>query len=309
MALPEIAILGAGNVGREVAFWTALKELGDIVWWNRTPETAIGNALDLAQAGPVAGFEVSVRGTGDISEIKRSRVVVITAGVPRKPGQAREELVASNAAVVKSLSEQVRKHSPHSVVIVVTNPVDAMAYLALKATRFPKQRVLGMAGILDSSRFRYFISQELGLSHRKVSAMVLGSHGEDMVPVLSRAKADGRPLHKILDEKKLKGLVEKTRGAGAEIVKLLNANASFSVGASVALMLEAIVKGKKSVQPCSAYLEGEYGLRDVCIGVPVRLGKRGAEKIIEAKLWPEEMQALHKAAERMRELNAIAMKA
>jgi len=298
----KISIIGAGNVGREVASWCAVKELGDIVLWNRSKNRAIGNALDLMEAGPLVGFDVNILGTGDLKDTKNSDIIVFTSGLPRKPGMPREELVGKNAGIVIALVKKLAKLSPKAILIMVTNPLDAMAYAAIKASKFPRERVIGMAGILDSSRFESFIAQKLNVSTRDVSTLVLGSHGEQMVPLPRYATVGGIPLTSLLSKTEIDKLVKRTKKAGAEIVALLKANASFSVGGAAARMVEAIMKDKKEILPCSALLTGEYGMRNVYVGVPCVIGSKGIEKIIKLKLNASEKKQLVNAASSVKAL-------
>lgn len=298
----KISIIGIGNVGREVAAWCAIKELGDIVLWNRTKEKAIGNALDLTEAAPLIGFDVNIKGTANVNDTKDSSIIVFTAGLPRKPGMKREELVQANTKVVFPLVKKLSKLSPKAVLIMVTNPLDAMAYAAFKASKFKRERVIGMAGILDSSRLSSFIAKELNVSVRKVSALVLGSHGENMVPLPRLATVGGVKLEELMSKKKINELVKHTKEAGAEIIKLLKANASFSVGASAARLVESVIRDKKEILPCSVYLKGEYGLKDIFIGLPCIIGAEGIEKIIELKLNKQEKNQLNKAAKRIKQM-------
>lgn len=298
----KISIIGAGNVGREAAAWCAIKELGDIVLWNRTKEAAIGNALDLSEAAPLIGFDARIKGTGNLGDTKNSDIVVITSGLPRKPGMTREDLVKSNAGIVADLSKKVAKLSPKAVLVVLTNPLDAMSYVALKASKFPKQRVIGMAGILDGSRFKSFIAEELNVSVNDVSAVVLGSHGEDMVPLPRLSEIGGVNLYELMPKEKIEKIVERTKNAGAEIVKLLSANASFSVGAATARLVESIVKDKKEILSCSVLLNGEYGINGVYLGVPCVIGIKGVEKIIQLSLNKAEKSLLEAASKRIKSL-------
>jgi len=298
----KISIIGAGNVGREVASWCAVKELGDIVLWNRSKNRAIGNALDLMESAPLVGFDVSITGTGDLKKTRKSDVIVVTSGLPRKPGMTREELVGVNAKIMVPLVKKLAKLSPKAILVIVTNPLDAMTYAAYKASKFPKKRVIGMAGILDSSRFCSFIAQELKVSNKDVSALVLGSHGEAMVPLPRHATVNGIPLTELLGKRKIEKLIKHTKQAGAEIVKLLKANASFSVGGAAARLVESIIRDKKEILPCSAYLSGEYGLKNVFIGVPCKIGAKGIEKIVELRLNAAEKKQLHKAADSIKKM-------
>lgn len=306
MIKPKISIIGAGNVGREVAFWCCLKELGDVVLYNRTAETAIGNALDIMEAGPIAGFDTEIKGTGKLEDTRNSDVIVFTAGIARKAGQTREELVGINAKIVAENVKKLAKLSPKSIIVVVTNPLDAMTYVSLKASKFSGNRVVGMSGILDSSRFSSFVAQEYGVSRKEVESLVLGSHGEAMVPLPRFSTVNGIPVLDLLPANKIKKIEEHIKIAGEEIVRLLGTNASISTGAAVVKMVEAILHDEKALLPCSAYLKGEYGIMDLCIGAPVILGAKGIEKIVELKLNASEKARLQKATASIRKVTEIA---
>jgi len=298
----KISIIGAGNVGRETASWCAIKELGDIVIWNRTKEKAVGVALDLMEAGSVAGYDVDIVGTGNLSKTKGSDIIVFTSGFPRKPGMKREELVGKNAGIVRPLIKELAKLSPNAIILMLTNPLDVMAYVAFKASGFSRKKVIGMAGILDSSRFESFIAKDLGVSVKDVSALVLGSHGENMVPLPRLASVGGVRLSEMMSERRVRVLVEHTKKAGAEIVELLNANASFSVGAAASRLVESISKDKREVLPCSVYLSGEYGLKGLFIGVPCIIGEKGLERIVRLKLNAGEKKLLADAGKRIKKM-------
>jgi malate dehydrogenase len=297
MGRPKISIIGAGAVGATAAHWAASKELGDIVLTDIIEGLPQGKALDLWEAGPVEGFDNRIVGTNGYEETSDSDVVVITAGIARKPGMSREDLLATNKAIVGQVVEEVVKRSPNAL-LVVSNPLDTMTYLAKHVSGFPKNRVMGQAGVLDSSRFRAFVADALQVSVEDTSALVLGGHGDEMVPVPEYCTVAGIPVSQLLPKEKLDKIVERTRKAGGEIVALLKTgSAFFSTGAAVIQMVEAILKDKRRVLPCSAYLEGEYGLRDICFGVPVKLGAEGVEKIIEVELNKEEQAAVKRSAE------------
>lgn len=298
----KISIIGAGNVGREVASWCAVKELGDIVIWNRSKNRAVGNALDLMEAAPIVGYDANITGTNNLRKTKNSDIIVFTAGLPRKPGMTREDLIGTNAKIITPLVKKLSRLSKKSILIMVTNPLDVMAYAALKASRFNKKRVIGMAGILDSSRFKSFIAKELKVSVDDVSALVMGSHGENMIPLPRLATVGGVGLQDLLRKHKINSLVKRTQNAGLEIVKLLKENASFSVGACATKVVESIIKDKKEILPCSAYLSGEYGLRNVFIGVPCVIGANGIEKIIKLKLNKHEKSQLKASAKRIKQM-------
>ncbi len=299
----KITIVGSGNVGATAALWAALKELGDIVLFNRTKGLAKGKALDLKEASPLEGFDLAITGTDQYEDTRDSDVVVVTAGLPRQPGMSRDELLNKNAAVVAEICAQTAKYSPEAVLIVVTNPVDAMVHVAFKAAGFPKNRVIGMAGILDSTRFRTFISLELGVSVEDISALVLGGHGDFMVPLPRHASVSGIPLTDLLPEERINALIERTRYGGAEILSLQKVSSAFyAPAAAVEQMVEAVVRDKKRILPCVAYLQGEYGLEGIFMGVPVLLGAGGVERVLELTLTPAELAALQKSADAVRKL-------
>ncbi|MCX7969738.1 MAG: malate dehydrogenase [Armatimonadetes bacterium] len=299
---PKIAVIGAGMVGSSAALKMAQKELGDIVLVDVVEFVAEGKALDMAESSPLDGFDVALIGkTNDYSVIKDSDVVVITAGVPRKPGMTRMDLLMTNAGIVETIANHIRELAPNSIVIVVTNPLDVMTYVAWKVTGFPRERVMGQAGVLDSIRMRYFVALELGVSVKDVQAMVLGSHGDQMVPLPRYTTVAGVPITELLPPDTIERINDRTRKAGTEIVNLLKiGSAYYAPGAAVVEMVEAIVRDKKRLMPCSVLLKGEYGLSDVFIGVPIILGKNGVEKIVELKLTEEELKALHQSAEEVR---------
>ena len=297
MKRKKITIVGAGNVGATAAHWAAERELGDIVLVDVVEGMPQGKALDLMEARPIEGFDVEIVGTNGYGETKDSDVVIITSGLARKPGMSREDLLQKNKEIVESVTKEAAKNSPSSIIIVVSNPLDTMAYLAKKVSNFPRNRVMGMAGILDTARFRTFIAMELNVSVEDVQALVLGGHGDDMVPLTRYATVGGIPLAKLLPQDKIDKIVERTRKAGGEIVALLKTgSAYYSPSLAAVQMAEAILKDKKKVVPVAAYLEGEYGLNDIYFGVPVILGANGVEKIIEVELIPEEKEAVKKSA-------------
>lgn len=301
----KITVIGSGNVGATTALWAALRELGDIVLFNRTKGLAEGKALDLKEASPLEGFDLEISGTDRFEDTRDSDVVVVTAGLPRQPGMSREELLHKNASIVGDLCAQIAKSSPHAVLILVTNPVDAMVHVAAKATAFPKHRIVGMAGILDSSRFRTFIALELGVSVEDINALVLGGHGDFMVPLPRHASVSGIPITDLLSEARIKALIERTRHGGAEILSLQKVSSAFyAPAAAIEQMVETIVRDKKRVLPCVAYLEGEYGIHGIFMGVPVLLGAKGVERVLELKLNAAELEALRKSADAVRKLVA-----
>jgi malate dehydrogenase len=297
MARPKITVVGAGNVGATCAHWAAARELADVVLVDVVAGMPQGKALDLMQARPIFGFNAEVVGANDYQATKGSQVVIITAGIPRKPGMSREDLINTNKEIVAGVTREVAARSPNAFLIIVSNPLDAMCYVARKVSGFPSRRVMGMAGILDTARFRCFIAMELEVAVEEIQAMVLGGHGDDMVPVASATNVSGVPLTSLLSKKRIAALVARTRGGGGEIVALLKTGSAFYAPAAAAVqMAEAILKDQRRLVPVSAYLSGEYGLHDLYFGVPVILGARGIEKIITLKLSREEEAMLHKSA-------------
>ncbi len=300
---PKITIVGAGTVGTAAAHWIASRELGDVILTDIVEGLPQGKALDLQQAGPVAGFDVRVVGTNDYAETAGSDLVIVTAGVPRRPGMTREELVGINAGIVRSVMAEVVPRSPQAVFVVVTNPLDAMTYLAYRTSGLPRERVFGLSGALDSARFRTFLALELGVSLRDVQAMVIGAHTDkDMVPLASLANVRGVPVQRLLPPDRLAAVVARTRRAGAEITELMKASAFTAPGAALCAMAEAILRDQHQLVPCCVYLDGEYGEQDVCIGVPVVLGARGVERIVEVPLVEEEERAFRASVAAVREL-------
>jgi malate dehydrogenase len=297
MGRPKITVVGAGNVGATCAHWAAARDLADVVLVDVVEGMPQGKALDLMQARPVFGFNVDVVGTNDYEATKGSKVVIITAGIPRKPGMSREDLINTNKNIMATVTKEVVAKSPNTFIIVVANPLDAMCYVAHKVSDFPRKRVMGMAGILDTARFRCFIAMEMKVAVDEIQAMVLGGHGDDMVPVVSATNISGVPLTSLLSKKRIAALVERTRKGGGEIVSLLKTGSAFYAPAAAAVqMAEAILKDQKRLVPVSAYLDGEYGLNDLFFGVPVILGAGGIEKIIPLKLSKEEEAMLQKSA-------------
>ena len=299
----KITIVGAGNVGATTAHWAVAKELGDVVLIDIVDGMPQGKALDLAESSPIAGFDCGLLGTNDYADTANSDVVVVTAGIPRRPGMSRDDLLNTNAKIVGSVVSNIAKHSPQAYMIVVSNPLDAMVYVAKQVSGWPKNRVMGMAGVLDSARFRYFIAQELGVSVEDVHGFVMGGHGDTMVPVPRYATVTGIPITQLLSEAQIARLVQRTRDGGAEIVNFLKQGSAFyAPGASIVQMVEAIVRNKKRLLPAAAYLEGEYGLHGVYVGVPVLLGAGGIEKVIEVELTAAEQAALQQSAAAVEEL-------
>ncbi len=299
----KITVVGAGNVGANCAMWIAGKELADVVLVDVVEGVPQGKGLDLLQAGPIGGFDITVTGANEYEQTANSDIVIITAGFPRKPGMSRDDLLIANYEVVKTATEQAARHSPNSILIVVTNPLDAMCQTAYMISKFTKNRVIGMAGVLDTARFRTFIAQELHVSVENVTAVVLGGHGDTMVPLVRLTNVAGIPLTELLDEAKIKQLVERTQNGGAEIVKHLKTGSAYYAPSAAAVeMAESILKDKKKILPCAAYLEGEYGVNGLFVGVPVKLGARGIEQIYQIKLSAEETAALHKSSAAVQEL-------
>jgi len=299
----KITIVGAGNVGATTAHWAAAKELGDVVLIDIIEGLPQGKALDLAESAPLEGFDCRLVGTNDYADTAHSDVVVVTAGIARRPGMSRDDLLQTNAKIVSTVVSQVVRYSPNAYLIVVSNPLDAMVHVAKQVSGWPKQRVMGMAGVLDSARFRYFIAQELGVSVEDVHGFVLGGHGDTMVPVPRYATVNGISITQLLSAEQIARLVQRTRDGGAEIVNYLKQGSAFyAPGAAIVQMVEAIVKDKKRVLPAAAYLEGEYGLHDIYVGVPILLGAAGVEKVIEVELTTEEQAALKRSAAAVEEL-------
>ena len=289
----KITVIGAGHVGEVTAFKIAEQELGDVVLLDVIEDMPIGKGLDMREGGPVGKYDSAVVGTNSYEDTANSDIVVITAGKPRTPGMSRDELLDANVQIVKPITEEVIKHSPNAILLIVTNPLDAMAYLAYKVSGFPKNRVFGMAGILDTTRFRAFISMELNVSVENIQALVLGGHGDTMVPIARYTTVSGIPLTHFLPQDKIEAIVERTRKGGGEIVKYLKTgSAYYAPSLAVTEMVESIVKDKKKILPCAAYLEGEYGIKDLYFGVPIKLGANGVEEIIEIDLTDEEKEML-----------------
>ena len=296
----KITVVGAGFTGATAAFLAAQKELGDIVLVDipQAENPTKGKALDMAEAGPVLGFDANIIGTSDYAETADSDVVIITAGIARKPGMSRDDLVQTNQKVMKSVTKEIVKYSPNTTIIVLTNPVDAMTYTVYKESGFPKERVIGQSGVLDTARFRTFVAQELNLSVKDVTGFVLGGHGDDMVPLVRYSYAGGIPLEKLIPQDRLEAIVARTRTGGGEIVNLLgNGSAYYAPAASLVEMAEAILKDQRRVLPSIAYLEGEYGFEGIYLGVPTVLGANGIEQIIELDLTEGEKAALSKSVE------------
>ena len=302
----KVTVVGAGMVGGTTAHRLADKELCDVVVIDIVEGLPQGKGLDLAESAPIEGYDSRVQGTNDYKDTANSDIVVITAGLPRKPGMSRDDLLKKNYDIVKQTTEQVVKYSPNCILIVVSNPLDAMAQTAYKVSGFSKNRVIGMAGVLDSARMSTFIAMELNVSVENVTTFVLGGHGDTMVPLARYSTVAGIPLPDLLPADKIEAIVSRTRKGGAEIVNLLKTGSAFyAPSAAIVEMVEAILRDKKKILPCAAYLEGEYGVQGLFVGVPVKLGARGIEQIIEIKLTPEEQAALGNSADSVKELVGI----
>src|SRR5277367_1740806 len=302
----KVTIVGAGNVGATAAHWIASKELADVVLIDVVEGIPQGKGLDLLEAMPIEKRDCHIIGTNDYADTADSDIVVITAGIPRKPGMSRDDLLQTNYKIMQDVVGKVIAKSPNCIIIVVSNPLDAMTQAAFKISGFPKSRVLGMAGVLDSSRFRTFIAEELNVSVENVTAFVLGGHGDTMVPLARYSTVAGIPITELIAPDRLEAIVQRTRDGGAEIVKYLKTgSAYYAPSAAVTEMVEAILKDKKKILPCAAYLDGEYGIKGLYVGVPVKLGAKGIEKIIEIKLTADEQAALNKSAEAVKELVAV----
>jgi malate dehydrogenase len=302
----KITVVGAGFVGSTLVQRLAERDYADVVMFDIVPNMPQGKALDLLEAGPVLGFDSLVTGTNDYADTANSDVVVITSGFPRKPGMSRDDLVKKNQEIVAQVTEQVVKYSPKTIIIVVTNPLDAMAQLAYKVSGFPRERVIGMAGVLDTARFRTFIAQEVGASVKDVQAYVLGGHGDTMVPLSRLCTVAGIPIAQLIAAERIEQIVQRTRDGGAEIVKLLGTgSAYFAPSASVLQMIDSIILDKQMIMPCAVYLQGEYGIEGLFVGVPVKLGAKGIEQVIEIELNPKEKALLQKSADAVKELVGV----
>jgi malate dehydrogenase len=299
----KISVIGAGFVGSTLAQRLAERDYADVVMFDIIPNMPQGKALDMLEAGPVLGYDSQIIGTNDYTDTAHSDLVVITSGFPRKPGMSRDDLLKKNQEVVAQVTEQVVKQSPNCIIIMVTNPLDAMAQVALRVSGFPRERVMGQAGVLDTARFRTFIAQELGVSVRDVQAYVLGGHGDTMVPLSRMCTVAGIPISQLLPPERIEQIVQRTRDGGAEIVKLLGTgSAYFAPSAAILQMVDSIMLDKKMIMPCAAYLQGEYGIHDLYVGVPVKLGAKGVEQIIEIELTEGERAQLQKSANAVQEL-------
>ena len=302
MAKSKVTVIGSGNVGGTTAQRLAERNYADVVLIDIVEGLPQGKALDILESGPVLGFDSDVTGANDYEESADSDVVVITSGSPRKPGMSRDDLLKTNQNIVRSVTEEVVKHSPEAILVVVANPLDAMCHVALETSGFPRERVIGMAGILDTARYRTFIAQEAGASVRDVFALVLGGHGDTMVPLPSMATVGGVSITELFSEDRIEEIVQRTRQGGAEIVNLMSTSAYYAPSAAAAEMVDAILLDQKRILPCAAYLQGEYGLEDLFVGVPVKLGAGGIEEVVELDLAQSEMDALKNSADSVREL-------
>jgi len=301
----KVTVIGAGNVGATAAQRLAEKELCDVVLIDIAEGLPQGKALDLSEAAPIEKHDAHLKGSNSYDESAGSDIIIITAGIPRKPGMSRDDLLKTNMNIMKNVVSQVVKYSPNAILIIVSNPLDAMCHVAYETSKFPKHRVMGMAGVLDSARFRAFISMELNVSVENTHAFVLGGHGDTMVPLPRYSSVAGIPITELMSQDRIDALVQRTRNGGAEIVNLLKTGSAFYAPASAAVeMAEAILKDKKKILPCAAYLSGEYGIHDLFIGVPVKLGAKGIEEIIEIKLTESEKTALAKSADSVRNLTS-----
>lgn len=304
----KIAVIGAGHTGATTALMLAQKDLGDIILLDIPEQSNAtkGKALDLLQTGPVQGFNARIKGTSNFEDIAGTDMVIITAGIARKPGMSRDDLVATNAKIMRSISQQIVRYAPNSTILVLSNPVDAMTYVCYKTTNFPKNRVIGQSGVLDTARFNTFVAEELNISVEDVSGFVLGGHGDEMVPLVRYSYAGGIPLEKMLRKDRLDAIVERTRKGGGEIVNLLgNGSAYYAPAASLVQMAEAILRDKKRILPTIAYLQGEYGYHDLYLGVPTVIGGNGIESIIELDLTADEKAGLHRSVQTVKEVMTL----
>ena len=306
----KIALIGSGNIGGELAALCAREELGDVVLFDIPDKESFakGKALDLEQNGAVLGYDRKITGTSKPEDLADTDVAIVTAGVPRKPGMSRDDLVAINLKIVRAVAENLKKHAPNAFVIVITNPLDAMVYEMKKATGFPKERVVGMAGVLDSARFQLFLARAAGVSTKDVRAMVLGGHGDTMVPILSATTINGVPVSQLVPKDEIEKIIQRTRDGGGEIVKLMGTSAYYAPASAAVHMARAYLRDEKRMLPCAAYLDGEYGYKDLYMGVPCVIGAGGVEKIVVVTLSAEEKAMLEKSANAVKELLAAAAK-
>jgi len=303
MARKKVTIVGAGNVGAHAAVWAGIKELGDIVLIDVVEGVPQGKGLDLMEASPIEGFDSAISGTNDYKDTANSAVVIITAGIARKPGMSRSDLINTNTGIVKGVTEQIIKYSPNAIIIVVTNPLDVMVYVAWKVSGFPTNRVIGLSGALDAARLKAFIAMELNVSVEDVSAMVIGGHADEMVPLPRYSTVSGIPIPQLIKKERIDAIMERTKKAGGEIVGLLKTGSAFyAPSAAVIEMAESIIRDKKRIIPCAAYCEGKYGVNGIFVGVPVKLGSNGVEEIIEIELNKEEKAQFDNSVSAIRKL-------
>jgi malate dehydrogenase len=310
MGRKKIALIGAGNIGGELAMLVARRELGDVVLLDIPDKEGVakGKALDLMQAGAVDGYDARILGTSNYDDIKGADVVIVTAGVPRKPGMSRDDLLSINLKIIRQVAANVKDKAPNAFVIVISNPLDAMVYEMKKVTGFPRERVVGMAGALDSARFQMFIAEALGVSVKAVNTLVLGGHGDTMVPCLSYCTVNGIPVTQLIDKAALDKMVDRTRMGGGEIVQLMGTSAFYAPAAGAISMAESYLKGQRRLIACAAYLQGEYGYKDIYMGVPILIGAKGVEKVVEVKLSDDEKKMLDNSAKAVHELIEAASK-
>ena len=306
----KIALIGAGNIGGELANLCAQRELGDVLLFDIPAKSdfAKGKALDLEQNGAVLGYDVSIKGTSEWKDCAGADVIIVTAGVPRKPGQSRDDLVAINVPIIRAVADGAKEHCPNAFVIVISNPLDAMVYEFQRRTGFPREKVVGMAGVLDSARFSLFLARETGMNVKDIRAMVLGGHGDDMVPILGATTVNGVPVSKFVAKEKLDAIIARTRTGGGEIVKLMGTSAYYAPASSAVAMAEAYLRDEKRLLPAAAYLTGQYGYKDFYMGVPVVIGGKGVEKIIELELSDDEKAMLAKSAKSVSEIVEVVKK-
>tara|TARA_B100000029_G_scaffold5956_1_gene6465 strand:+ start:1158 stop:2105 length:948 start_codon:yes stop_codon:yes gene_type:complete len=305
----KISLIGAGQIGGTLAHLLSIKEIADIVLFDVAEGIAKGKALDIAQSTSVDGFDVNLKGTNNYDDIKNSDVIIITAGVPRKPGMSRDDLLEINLKIIKQVAEGIKKNSPNAFVICITNPLDVIVMAFQKYSGLPTNKVVGMAGILDSSRFRYFLSQELKVPVKNIKSLVLGGHGDTMVPMPNHTTVNNKPLKRVIKKEKLESIIERTRKGGAEIIKYLEKGSAFyAPAASGVEMAESYIKDLKKILPCAAYLNGEYGVKNIYAGVPVKIGKKGVEEIVEMNLSEEEKKQFDTSIEAVQKLFSTAMK-
>jgi malate dehydrogenase len=302
----KISVIGGGHVGESTTFILAIKELADeVVMVDIVENLPQGKTLDMMQAGPILGYDTKIIGTNDIADIKDSDIVIMTAGFPRKPGMSREDLIGQNTPIMKEVAARIKEYAPESIVIVVANPLDAMTYMCKKITGFPDNRIIGQAGVLDSTRFMAFLGMESGVSIKNIQGITLGSHGDDMVPLPRFSLIGGRPTGEVVEEDKLDAIIQRTKKGGGEIVKLMGTSAYWAPAAGTVMMAESIVRDKKMILPCHVILHGEYGIEGLFVGVPVKLGRSGVEEIVEFDLTEEEKAALKKSADHVKEVCEI----